>query len=149
MYVCVRVYVYIYMCVFMYTHRFAQTELNSLQTQKANLPLHSCIPMSFHVHCSVTRMENSLHVAYSLEVNHCLTGRDKTMMILSGRLEESLDISSELRGREELPVASLLPSSKMKCYLFAMDTICLWAEKKLFVTVYRCFIASHSYPVRE
>lgn len=97
----VYVYMYIYMCVFMYTHRFAHTELNSLETQRANFPLHSFIPMSFHIHCSVTRMKNSLHVAYSSEVNHCLTGRDKTMMTLSGRLEESLDsslCSSELRG---------------------------------------------------
>lgn len=54
-------------------------------------------------------------VAYSLEINHCLTGRDKIMMILSGRLEESVDSalwSSELRGTEELSVARLLPVPK-------------------------------------
>lgn len=37
------------------------------------------------------------------------------MMILSGRLEESLDFalcSSELRGTEELSVARLLPAPK-------------------------------------
>lgn len=91
---------------------------NSLEIQKANFPLHSCIPIDFHIHCSVTGMENSLHVAYSLEVNNCLTERDKTKMTLSGSLEESLDsslCSSELRGTEELSVARLLPSSKMKC----------------------------------
>lgn len=56
-------------------------------------------------------MENSLHVADSLGADHCLMERDKTMMIFSGRLEESLDstlCSSDLRGAEELQDCKLL-----------------------------------------
>lgn len=115
MFVCMRdiyvssIYVCVYVCIGLHT------ELNSLETQKANFPLHSCILMAFHIHCFATRMENSLHVTYTLEVNHCLTARDKTRMILSSRLEESLDsalCSSELRGTEEMSVARLLPSLK-------------------------------------
>lgn len=66
------------------------------------------------------RMEKSRHVAARSGVSHCLTRRDKTMTILSGRLEESLGptvCSSELRGVEELPAAKALLPPKCSIHL--------------------------------
>lgn len=102
MFVCVcerDVYVYMsmhkhtYKCVRVYAEAHTYWAVFSGNTKGQLPPAQFCFPWPFTSPAphSAGRMENSLHVAARSGVSHCLTGRDKTTMISSGRSEESLD----------------------------------------------------------
>lgn len=91
------------MCVYVYTQAHTERTAFTGNTKGQYPPAQLCSPwpsVSTAPHSAV-RVENSWYAAARSGVSHCLTTRDKTTMVLSGRLEESLDptlCSLELRG---------------------------------------------------
>jgi len=82
MYMYIQTYKYECVCVYVCTYRHTHTELCSLETQKANFSLHSCVP-----HGLPHPLPHALQWGWELSacgsqirgsgVSHCLTRRDK------------------------------------------------------------------------
>lgn len=124
-------------------HRHTHTELCSEETQKASFPLHnyrSSQTSESTAPCSAGRMESSLHESARSGVSHCLTNRDRTMMISRGRFEELLDPAlcpSEFRDVEELPAARPLLAPKCSIHLSLPQMQFVFGEKKGYLGLFR------------
>lgn len=150
-YVCIYAYACThirYECVFMCMHRHTHTEQCSEETQKASFPLHnysSSQTSKSTAPCSAVRMENSIRGSARSGVSHCLTNRDRTMMILRGRFEELLDpalCSSEFRGMEELPAARPVLAPKCSIHLSLPQMQFVFGGKNYilgYLVVFCCF----------